>query len=52
MSLDDTSIDIYLVVARNGDKSTNTLGVVAQRMLIQEIHLMKNGGMKMHMIFY
>ena len=29
MSLDDTTIDIYPVVARNGDKSTNTLGVVA-----------------------
>ncbi|MDL2302680.1 DUF6531 domain-containing protein, partial [Lachnospiraceae bacterium OttesenSCG-928-D06] len=29
MSLDDTTIDIYPVVARNGDKSNNTLGVVA-----------------------
>lgn len=29
LSLDDTTIDIYPVVERKGDKSTNTLGVVA-----------------------
>ncbi len=29
MSLDDTTIDIYPVVERKGDKSTNTLGIVA-----------------------
>ncbi len=29
LSLDDTTIDIYPVVERNGDKSTNTLGIVA-----------------------
>ncbi|MCM1058094.1 MAG: DNRLRE domain-containing protein, partial [Firmicutes bacterium] len=29
LSLDDTTIDIYPVVERNGNKSTNTLGIVA-----------------------
>lgn len=29
LTLDDTTIEIYPVVERNGDKSTNTLGVVA-----------------------
>lgn len=29
LTLDDTTIDIYPVVERNGDKSCNTLGVVA-----------------------
>ncbi len=29
MTLDDTTIDVYPVVERNGDKSSNTLGVVA-----------------------
>ncbi|MBD5528485.1 MAG: DNRLRE domain-containing protein [Lachnospiraceae bacterium] len=29
LSLDDTTIDIYPVVERRGDKSTNTLGIVA-----------------------
>ncbi len=29
LGLDDTTIDIYPVAARNGDKSTTTLGVVA-----------------------
>ena len=32
MSLDDTTIEIYPVVERNGDKTTNTLGVVAHGM--------------------